>query len=147
MKVALVYPRIKDRDLTPPLGLLYLASYAKEYGSTSEIKIFDNNFDNIEESVVKFNPDIIGITAMTIDYMETIRLATFFKEKLDIPIIIGGIHISSVPESLAKPFDIGVVGEGEATFLEVLLLFEKKGKFETNELQKIKGIAFHANGK
>ncbi len=147
MKVALVYPRIKDRDLTPPLGLLYLASYAKAYGSSAEIKIFDNNFDDIESSVVKYSPDIIGITAMTIDYTEALRLATFFKDKLNVPIIIGGIHISSVPETLADPFVIGVVGEGEATFLEVLLLFEKKSNFETNELQKIKGIAFHANGK
>ena len=43
MKIALVYTRLKDRDLSPPLGLLSLATYAKHYGGFNDIKIFDNN--------------------------------------------------------------------------------------------------------
>src|SRR3989338_3208987 len=70
----------------------------------------------------------------------------FFKEKLNVPIVIGGVHISSVPQSLAKYFDVGVIGEGEQTFLELLKSFEKNGRLDLESLKNIPGLAFHING-
>lgn len=143
MKVALIYPRLKDRDITPPLGLLYLIGYAKKHGNFNDVKMFDNNFDDIREDVVRFAPDFIGISAMTIDYTEATRLAEYFKKRLNnIPVVIGGVHISSLPSSLAKCFDVGIVGEGERIFLDILQAFEKRGAFDPADLQNIKGLVF-----
>ena len=148
MKAALIYPRLKDRDISPPLGLLYLMGYAEKYGNFNDIRMFDNNFDDIMEDVVQFHPDFIGISCMTIDYMEAIRLAEYFKKRLDnIPVIVGGVHISSLPTSLAKCFDVGVLGEGERIFLDILQAFEKRGRFDPVDLQHIKGVVYWDNGK
>jgi len=145
MRVALVYPRVKDRDLTQPLGLATVATYVREYGGFNDIKIFDNNFDDIH-TVIDYKPDIIGITAMTIDYNRAKELAAYFKQKSDAHILIGGVHISTLPTSLAKCFDLGIVGEGEQTFLEVLQFFEAKGGFEKG-IGKIKGLVLRENRK
>jgi hypothetical protein len=41
--------------------------------------------------------------------------------------IVGGIHITLLPNKLASEFDVGVLGEGEQTFLELLQTFKKYG--------------------
>jgi len=130
----------------PPLGLLTVATYLKKFGDFNDINIIDKNFDNIFEKILEIKPDIIGISAMTVHYLDAIELAKKIKSNLDIPIIIGGVHISTLPFSLKKYFDIAVIGEGEQTTLELLTLFEKKG-FSKKELKKIKGIAFYDNDK
>jgi len=35
------------------------------------------------------------------------------------PVVLGGVHISTLPESLRPCFDIGVIGEGEETLTEL----------------------------
>ncbi len=43
--------------------------------------------------------------------------------------------------------EIGVIGEGERTLIELLHLFFKKKRFEKKELEKIAGLAFWDKGK
>jgi len=140
MKLALISLSCDKRD--PPLGLLSIATYLKEIGNFSDIIIIDKNFDNVFAKILEIKPDIIGISAVTIHYYEAIELAKKIKNCLDIPIIIGGVHISTLPSSLKKCFDIGIVGEGEQTMLELLKLFEKKG-FSKEKLKKINGLTFY----
>ncbi len=49
---------------------------------------------------------------MTINYQDAIDFASEIKKRKDIPIVIGGVHISTLPTSLKKCFDVGVMGEG-----------------------------------
>jgi radical SAM superfamily enzyme YgiQ (UPF0313 family) len=74
---------------------------------------------------------------------ENYNLAQFYahlikKTNFKIKVIIGGVHISAVPHSLSRNIDIGVIGEGEQTFLELL-----KSDFEPND--RIKGIVYWRN--
>ncbi len=141
IRVALVSV-YKDRDLTPPLGLCYLASYAKKYGGFNDFRLFDRNFDDIEKGIEEYKPDVIAMSSMTVFYNDAIKLAKSFKESLSAPVILGGVHISSLPESLDRCFDVAVIGEGEKTFLELLQLHEKNIVLQKTGLRKIKGIAF-----
>jgi len=60
-----------------------------------------------------------------------------------VPLIIGGVHISAVPEQLLNSnFDFGVIGEGEITFLELLQLYQGERKFSPLALRNIKGVVF-----
>jgi len=52
-----------------------------------------------------------------------------------------------LPNSLPKFFDIGVIGEGEQTMLELTQLYEKSGEFMENKLKRIDGIVFHKKEK
>jgi anaerobic magnesium-protoporphyrin IX monomethyl ester cyclase len=145
MKLALV--NLSIDAITAPMGLCYIATYLEKYSNFKDTVIIDINWENIFQKVEEIKPDIIGLSAMTAYYPAAIRIAKKIKEKHNIPIIIGGNHISSLPECLKDCFDIGVLGEGERTTKELVDLYIKKGKFLPNDLRDINGIVFHENDK
>jgi len=98
---------------------------------------------NIMRTIKKEKPDVIGVTSSTSTFRTANDIAGQIKSEHDIPIMIGGVHISSMPHHLLDSnFDIGVVGEGEQTTLELMKTFEKFGGFLKKELKKIDGIIF-----
>lgn len=142
MKLALInLNRYNDGD-TPPLNLISIATYLNKNCDFCEIKIFDVNFEDVVESIKEFDPDLIGLSAMTVDYALAIEVSEKIKLFKDIPIVIGGVHISTLSSSMAKSFDIGVFGEGEETMLDIVKTYHLKKKFESKDLFKIKSIVF-----
>jgi anaerobic magnesium-protoporphyrin IX monomethyl ester cyclase len=144
MRIALVSLNTY-KPIFPPLGLAYLATNLKKE-TGAEIKVFDANFQEVYEEVIKYSPDIIGITSMTPDYGRAIRFATKIKQIGNTPVIIGGVHVTTLPNSMKTCFDIGVLGEGEQTFVDLVKLFENKREFLKEELKEIEGIIYHDNG-
>lgn len=148
MKIALVNPGKFD-SFQPPLSLAYLASYLRKCDEEKhEIKIIDENAgDNIEKEIERFSPSVVGITANTHQISRTMEIVNFINEQIKIPAIVGGVHLSALPERTIKESkaDVGVIGEGEVTFFELIQLL-KKGKFEHSALKKVKGIIFRNNG-
>lgn len=128
----------------PPLGLGILAAVLREKGYNVSILDFEcigMGIDNAEKEIEKQNPDVLGITAVTVSILNAAELAKKIKAKLSIPIIIGGSHISAVPletMEMFSCFDFGVVGEGEHTLPELLEELKK----DTGNWSKIKGIVF-----
>jgi radical SAM superfamily enzyme YgiQ (UPF0313 family) len=145
MKLALISIQ-EDKDRVPPLGLIYLATYLdkKVVSERIQTRIFDANFQkNIIDEVINFKPDLIGLSAMTVQYSDVINFAREIKKHYSAPILLGGVHISSLPESLDMIFDIGIVGEGEETLRELVELYLKKKEFRKDDIKKIKGIVFY----
>lgn len=74
--------------------------------------------------LINFNPDVIGITAMTLQIEAAAKLADRFKMVLpESEIVIGGVHVSAEPlTTLTKypQFDHAIIGEGEKKFLELI---------------------------
>ena len=63
----------------------------------------------IKENIVKFNPDIIGITMFTANYKVAKVMAKIAKGFNDnIKIIVGGVHPTIDPEGTLKKFVIGL---------------------------------------
>lgn len=156
-KTAINIALFNTQDAMPTLGLGYLVSYYQKYGRHKEevnFKIiegarrYDCQFaEPIASIVAKINEaDLLGITSITQDFDIILELVKEVKKKLRIPIIIGGHHISALPKSLPLEADVGVIGEGEQTFLELVDLFVEQKKFTTNNLKGILGICHH-NGK
>ena len=118
MKLALINTGTR---FYPPLGLGYIASYIKKYGGyDTEIIDFIESQDQLNNAIKESSPDIVGFTAVTSNYQYVTELAEILRCKTDVPFIIGGPHISAMPESMAKVFDVGVIGEGEQTTLELM---------------------------
>jgi magnesium-protoporphyrin IX monomethyl ester (oxidative) cyclase len=139
MKLALL--SIADMESDPPLGLAYIASYLREYGNFGNTIIIDKE-DPIER-IKKEKPDLVGISSLTHEFPKANSLAKEIKTEFNIPVIIGGQHISLMPTHFIQSnFDIGVIGEGEQTTLELVELFEKEGSFDTKKLKSIKGIVY-----
>ncbi|MDP3732699.1 MAG: radical SAM protein [Candidatus Omnitrophota bacterium] len=124
-------------NVMPPLGLCYLAAICREKGLKTEIiDAPAESLDAIQtkERILKKNTRFVGITATTLSILNASRLAESIKnEDRDIVTIIGGPHISSVPEStLAKysDFDFGVIGEGELTIIDLVNSVKSNGNIE-----------------
>lgn len=138
----------KGGSSLPPLGLCTLAAVAGEVGvdvSIIDAPALGASVRETCEMIEAFDPDIIGITAVTISINNAAGLAKYIKKrKLKAPIVLGGPHVTAIPEETLKrfpEFDIAVMGEGEETFLELLTKWDKGVN-----LLEIKGLAFHNNG-
>ena len=141
MKVGLYQANYRNIDpgwmQVPPLSLGYLAAYAEKYVGGIEF-IIDHRLDRIIES----KPDIVGITYVTHSVRHAVKNAREIKDTLGCPVIAGGPHVSTLPTVLEEPFDIGVIGEGEETFAELMELYQAEDGFAPASLAKIKGLSY-----
>jgi len=124
----------------PSLGLGYLSSYLKEKLGKRAIKT-KVIYANLAQEIKAFRPHILGIRAVSQNYNRAKEYAKIGK-KANLPVIIGGIHITSLPQTLTQNMDIGVLGEGEITFYKLIKHFQKTGRFSPSGLKKIPGIVF-----
>lgn len=105
-------------SLFPPLSLAYVAAVTPD---TWEVRIVDENFgpSALEEA------DLVGITAFTSNIGRAYQLAILYREK-GIPVVLGGIHASMLPEEGLRYADAVVKGEVEGIWGKVLEDFEKR---------------------
>ena len=144
MKVLLLRAN-SSLTVTPvPVGLGYLANSLKQKRG-DDVRIIDGRMLRISHHemnslVLEYQPDLIGITAMTYESNEARSLTAILKKSLpDVPVVIGGPHVTGFgPDFLEKcDCDFIVMGEGEETIVELCDAIEKKSGFET-----IMGIAY-----
>lgn len=157
MDIILLYPKWtseygifsyfpKNLSSWPPLNLAYLAAIAEEMGHN--VKIIDGEIENLSlekmtEQTELFNPDIIGITATTPFYHIAKDLAKRLKDRMkDIPIIIGGHHITVLKEDAFYPcFDYAFIGEADKSWPLFLKKYEECENI-SEHISEIKGILF-----
>jgi len=133
------------RSNTPHFGLISLAAYLRVKLIDLDISIIDNL--NPLTEIIQENPSIVGFTSDTMTFNRTIELAKKLKGKLSVPFIVGGVHITAMPESFDGVFDIAVMGEGELVLLELLNNFLEDGSFLKAKLEKVRGIMFRDGAK
>jgi len=133
-----------------PMSVGILAGYLLAKGK--QVKIVDELINPIEECLDDIDnyvkglnkPYIFGISCLTINIGRSYRIAKLLKTRYpDAKIILGGIHVTALPEeALAnKDIDIVVRGEGEET---LLLLYDA---IKNNEdYSHIAGLSFRKNG-
>lgn len=80
------------------------------------IEIIDEIFEpvNFDEPV-----DLVGITAMTYMAPRAYEIADAFRQR-GVPVVMGGIHVSSLPEEAKQHADAVVIGEAETVWEQVL---------------------------
>jgi radical SAM superfamily enzyme YgiQ (UPF0313 family) len=154
MKTAFVYPKMGgifprmpiNLSISPPLGIIYLATVCKENGI--DVKLIDLTFDNswaaYERRITKQKPDIVGFTALSPFYDDVLKAVAITKKIVPhAKIIIGGPHATALPLEVIKDdfVDIVVVGEAEKTIVSLLNTLQNQG-----ELKKVKGIVFKQDG-
>lgn len=141
MKITFLEPiqgKNTEHSFGAPLGLAYIASYLE--------KNVDEKFEfSIEVDVdraIQNKPDIIGISTYTRAYFDSVAAAEKIKKELNIPVIIGGKHITALPSNLRPCFDLGVIGEGEIVMAELIQTYMEKKGFFPEDLSKINGLVF-----
>ncbi|MFX1452164.1 MAG: B12-binding domain-containing radical SAM protein [Promethearchaeota archaeon] len=158
MDFTLLFPPIRKSEsynpfyktpMFPPLGLALIGAVLEQNGY--KVKIYDCEVSRISliklrNLIKKENPKAIGITASTSIFFQSRRTAKYLKMHFpDIPIIMGGPHITIFPNETLKqnPFiDFIVIGEGEKTSLELFDAIEKNKQ----NFSDIRGIGYRENG-
>jgi len=140
--VALIKPSATYADWYkwPICGIGYISAYLKSNGI--DCRIFDAYFNSWSEKetikkVVEYSPSIIGLTAMTHDIVQADQIASQFKGRLNAHTIVGGCHVTALPERTLREFpafDYAVYGEGEKTVIELIKFLEQDGISEPSSI-------------
>jgi anaerobic magnesium-protoporphyrin IX monomethyl ester cyclase len=143
MKLGLlnIRPQYTDSNvpISVPNGTDYLASFINHH-----LPSWNAYVEYDEKKLMERKPDLVGLSSFTRTYNEAIKISREIKNNFNIPVIIGGHHISAIPDNLDYSMDVGVLGEGENTLLELVKLFEK-GNFNEEGLNSINGIVYRNN--
>ncbi|MDI9609074.1 MAG: radical SAM protein [Candidatus Verstraetearchaeota archaeon] len=157
MKVVLINPPVRQSFEiqsalglnAPPLGLAYIGAVLERDGY--DVTIIDAPIScESQEGVIKklqsIKPDVIGVTSMTPNIGDAVSLITKIKQKMPNPVtVLGGCHITFMPEETmdaCPAIDVGVIGEGEVTMLEIVRSIESG-----RPLDAVDGIVIRDRGK
>ena len=106
-------------SLFPPLGLATLAAYLSE---NDEAVLQD---EHVEELILTDTPDLVVIQVYITNAFRAYKIAENYRKR-GIYVILGGLHVTSLPEEAALHGDTIVIGPGEDTFPKFLEDFRKK---------------------
>jgi radical SAM superfamily enzyme YgiQ (UPF0313 family) len=145
MRVLLINPHYPISETpSPPLGLAFLAAALRQADIAVRILdyvVFPYRPQELRQELADFDPDIVGATAVSMNYYQAMDiLRTVKRLNPQIFTIIGGPHVTfRAEETLGKhaELDCVVIGEGEATLVELVRTVTAKG-----DLNHVKGIAF-----
>jgi radical SAM superfamily enzyme YgiQ (UPF0313 family) len=123
------------------LGVLYLISSLRRHFSDKELQVKVSY--SLSDLILKeFKPDVVGLSTVSQNYYVAQKYAKLCKD-YGAAVIIGGVHISTLPHTLTKQMDVGVINEGEETIVELMKVFMEESCFPKNKLAEIKGIIFY----
>jgi|GEM_PF-347452 len=141
MRILLVYPGgTGTLPFGVPLGIASVAGVLRE--SDHDVSILDFRFEDeagMREIVRRDDPRVIGFYASTDLANSVVRLGEIARSETgDACLVVGGPHATLDPEYfLSRKFDVAVIGEGEATMVELAAKLERGDSFRS-----IRGIAW-----
>ncbi|MFA6525928.1 MAG: radical SAM protein [Candidatus Buchananbacteria bacterium] len=150
--IILILPPKRLKEHRYSLGLMYISGYLRDHGFDNLIidgKILADRgyqYDNKEKAkgeiikaVLELRPQVLGFTATTMEIAEVTEMNQTIKKQINVFSMIGGPQATADPASVIQSgFDAAIIGEGEATALELMQELQK----EQPDLSRIRGIAW-----
>lgn len=123
-------------------GLKYIASNVIDSGHDAKILLLPGYIEEalspaIEGFIMDYNPDLIGIGLMSIEFYPAKNLTMLLREKFQTPIIWGGIHAVIDPDECIKHADYVCCSEGERAVVSLLEHLRSKGRDVLPEIPNI----------
>ena len=129
MKVKMILPALTEAEspfwrpikysLFPPLGLATLAAYLSQ---DDEIDLQDQH---VEKLRLDDEPDLVIIQVYITNAYRAYKIGDHYRQK-GCYVILGGLHVTSLPDEAAPHADTIFLGPGEETFPEFLIDFKNK---------------------
>ncbi len=150
MRVCLVRVCPETQVRLEPLSLLYLKTFLIK-NNFDDVDIFQINYTesgttNLLNKILSGNYSVVGFNVDFSNFSQTMQFISKLKEiKKGVIIVLGGYYPSLISKEIFKRYhdiDIIVRGEGEITFLELLLKIKNKLKID-----KVDGIAYKRGNK
>ena len=147
LKILLVIPRSCNADgrYIMPMGILYVSAYTKSAG----INIFTLNLNHfvepLEDIITKFirdnHIDVVATGGLSGEYLILKPIFDVVKKQYpNIVTVLGGGIVTAEPQiamDALKNADIGIVGEGEITWVELVRAMENN-----KSLSEVKGLIY-----
>jgi len=130
--------------VAPSLGIGYMAAVLEQHNIDVDVldaSALELTYEEIGEEILKRNPDIVSISALTPTIGVALDSADKIKQvKPDTIVVLGGYHPTFEYKSVLEEESVDVVvrGEGEYTLLELVRTIENNG-----DLFNVEGLAFH----
>src|SRR6187401_3807929 len=119
MKVKMILPALTEAtspffrpikySLFPPLGLATLAAYLDD---GDEVEIQE---EHVEPLRLDDEPDLVVIQVYITNAYRAYRIADHYRAR-GAYVVLGGLHVTSLPDEAAPHADTIVLGPGEDTF-------------------------------
>jgi radical SAM superfamily enzyme YgiQ (UPF0313 family) len=129
MKVKMILPALAEAEspfwrpikysLFPPLGLATLAAH---FSQDDEIDLQDQH---VEELNLNDSPDLVVIQVYITNAYRSYKIADWYRKR-GAYVVLGGLHVTSLPEEAAPHADTIFLGPGEETFPKFLEDFKSK---------------------
>jgi radical SAM superfamily enzyme YgiQ (UPF0313 family) len=158
MKVLLISENRCRKNLIPyPLGISYIAAAARQAGhevSGLDLMFSDHPLAEVTQRVRSFGPHCIGLSIRNVDnqdmhrgefYLPQVReIVETVKSESDAPVVLGGAGFTIFARECLEYLDLemGVTGEGERSFVELLRRLESG-----TQIDEVPGLAIRRNGK
>lgn len=134
--ILLINPPIQTQDVyskfakvapnLPPLGICYLGTFLKAAGFTVRIIDCPSNqvtLSDLTKLIQSVEFPIVGVSSTTVSFKSAVEVFTMLKVTAPKTLtILGGAHLNATRTGALKEcnaIDIGVLGEGEHTLLEI----------------------------
>jgi radical SAM superfamily enzyme YgiQ (UPF0313 family) len=146
MKILLIEPNINSYALMPTISLSVINGYintkTKHKAEIIDLVFHKKDWKKYITKVISIEkPVMIGFSVLSFNYQDALKIARFIKQKFNITIIFGGVHVILSPQSVIENNEVDIIctGEGEIVLKEIL---DKNFNYK-----KIKGIWYKKNNK
>src|SRR5438270_5912237 len=121
MRVTLIYPSVGRKENRPyvrawqmqPLSMALLAGLTPP---EVEVRFHD---DRLEEIPFDEPTDLVALSVETFTALRSYRIARQFRAR-GVPVVMGGYHVTLLPEEAAAEADAIVLGDAEPVWRELL---------------------------
>jgi radical SAM superfamily enzyme YgiQ (UPF0313 family) len=121
MRVTLIYPSVGRKEGCPyvrawqmePLSMAVLAGLTPP---DVEVRFYD---DRLEEVPLDEPTDLVAMSVETFTALRSYRIARAFRAR-GVPVVMGGYHVTLIPEEAQVEADAIIVGDAEPVWLRVL---------------------------
>lgn len=145
MRIQLISPAWRDpfwessktKSIFPPLNLLQVAALTPP---DIEVSVVDEGLQNIDYSAPY---DLVALTAMTAIAPRAYQIADTFRQR-GIPVVMGGMHASALPQEALEHVDAVVVGEAESSWPHLISDFkagQMQSMYRSQERPKLIGLS------
>ena len=123
----------------PSLGLGYLVSSALRWLPDVPLRFQILDHD-VPQAVERFQPHLACVSSVSQNF-ETAKEYTAYFHRQGVPVILGGVHVTSLPHSIPPGVAAACLGEGELTFVDLLKTLAGGG-LTPERLRSIPGLAY-----
>ncbi len=139
--VSAIHRQSEVENRYPPLWPGYLAAYVEKFLGPGIIEFRYAHY-RLGRELKNWKPDIVAISSVTQNFDLACTYARQAKAAGAV-VIIGGAHIAAVPGCMPASMDVGCIGEGEQTFLELIRMFLERGNEWRQGLAQVSGLVYH----